>query len=315
MTPHLELAPATAGAELAARGPWDWLIASGEHESEARTHWSRQNLANVPLLTLRRTRSAIPHHFTLNHDEQDSQDLAWSALGAWLKAHIGMGQRVMIDMSHLGFERMLYLLPALVETQPARLACLYVAPETYAPITDAPPGGSLLRAYPIEQPKGYIALSADTTRPGARHIIVLGFEKGRPSKFIDKYDWDDGHLHLIYGDPAFVENGEKDALASCDPWFGDFVMGYPEHIDRVDARAADALAVWLQRQLAEARWLDIVPLGPKPLCLGVLWFYLALPEAERARVRLLYDFPEPTAPRSHDIGRVLFYDCDHLLDR
>lgn len=313
MKPVVEFPSATAGAAIGALGPWDWLIVSGEHESEARTHWSRTNLESVPLLTLRRTRPAIPHHFTLGHNEQDSSDLAWSRLGAALAEYIHPGQRVLVDMSHLGFERLLYLLPALAEAAPGRMGCLYVAPQSYAPITRAQPGASLLRAYPIEQPKGYIALSSDTTRPGARHIVVLGFEKGRPGKFIDKYDWDQRHLHLIYGDPAFVDNGEKDALASCDPWFDDFIMSHPEHVDRVDARAADELARWLATQLAEARWLDIVPLGPKPLCLGVIWFYLGLPEADRARVRLLYDFPEPTAPRSTDVGPVLFYDCDHLL--
>lgn len=315
MSCYEDLDPALAGAALHRLGPWDWLIASGAHEGEERTRWSRDQLPDVPLLTLRRTVKSLPHRFTLSHIGDEDIELEWRQLDAGLRRYIQPGHNVLIDMSHLGFERMLYLLPALATTRPGRLGCVYVAPASYAPITAAADGYTLLQAYPIEQPKGYIALSADTTRPNSRHIIVLGFERGRPGKFIDKYDWDDGHLHLIYGDPAFVPDGERSALNSCEPWIDDFQQHHPDHVVTVDARDAGGVAMWLKTQLEQASWLDIVPLGPKSLCLGVLWFYFGLTESDRARVRLLYDFPEPKAPRSLQIGKVLFYDCDRLLTR
>ena len=74
-----------------------------------------------------------------------------------------------------------------------------------------------------------------------------------------------------------------------------------------------AVAAFCQAHVRQARWLDLAPLGPKPMNLGVLWFYFGLSEVERGRVRLLYDFPVQRIPRSRGVARVHFYDCQRLL--
>lgn len=143
--------------------------------------------------------------------------------------------------------------------------------------------------------------------------MVLGFDRGRPWKFIEKYDWDNKHIHLILGDPPFVDKGAEYALASCEPWISKFQDQYQDHIHHIAAHDITQLSEFLTSCLERSQWLDIVPLGPKPMLLGVLGFYLGLNPEVRARIRILYDFPEQHQPRSSDVNEVWFYNCNKFI--
>jgi len=295
-------------ASLCARGSWDWLVTSGREakETEDRSAWGGQYIADLPRLTLKRAQQDTPHRFLLEV-EQGAREVNWNELTSVIAELIPPGSSILLDTTHLSFDALLYLLPALHACQPAALACLYVAPVDFHQIEAAPL--EVHDTLPIGQPKGYIALTTEETRTHSRHIVLLGFDKGRAWKFIQRYDWDEAHLHLLVGDPPFVENGASIALDACQPWLEPFRKRFNDHIHALDARDPNLVRAFLKRQLAEAQWLDIVPLGPKPMLLGVLTFYFELTKQERSRVRLLYDFSEQRSRRCSGKKMIYFWDC------
>jgi len=302
--------PEAASLHLRNLGPWHCLISS-ERGDETRANWCRDHLPEIPILLVRPSDSATPHRFrikTKNRATEEETD--WSKLANYLGEEIKQKQGVLIDMSLLSFDTLLYLLPALRELNLSRLACIYIAPEKYTFPLQAL-SDQLIN--PIEQPKAYIALALDADRQQARHLVFLGFDKGRAWKFIDKYDWKYDHIHVFLGDPPFVKDGREKAENAAEPWFKLFKRNHPNHVTGIDAADPSAVADLCASLWRECKWLDIVPLGPKPMNLGILWFYFGLTEEERGRVRLLYDFPVQRAPRSHGIKQIYFYDCTRML--
>lgn len=289
---------------------WDYVIDSGQVIAEARACWCQESLPNIPRIHLYRADDSTPHCFNVTMDCKRVEKVAWSTLGPWLKERIPADAKILVDMNLLALDTLLYLLPALRELQLGRLGCLYVAPVDYnfpeQSLTD-------YILHPIEQPKGYAALALDPDRQGARHLVFLGFDRARAWKFIDRYDWKEEHLFVIIGDPPFVPDGVARARAAANPWLCEFERDHPDHVLPLPSTNPAAVAAFCQEQFQLANWLDIVPLGPKPMNLGILWFYFGLDESDRGRVRLLYDFPVQNAPRSESVSQIYFYDCYRLL--
>lgn len=302
--------PDVAAHHINEAGPWDFVIVSGRDIEEARACWGQESLPNIPRIRLRRVNEDTPHYFHVQMDGEEAAEVDWSILGAWLSKRVPAGAGVLVDMNLMALDTVLYLLPALRELRLGRLGCLYVTPVNYSfpehTLTD-------YSLHPIEQPKGYAALAMDPDRQGARHLVFLGFDKARAWKFIDRYDWKEEHLYVVIGDPPFVPEGVARARAAADPWLGEFERDYPSHVLPLPATDPVAVAAFCREQFHSASWLDLVPLGPKPMNLGILWFYFGLDEKDRGRVRLLYDFPIQHAPRSELVSRVYFYDCSRLL--
>lgn len=301
--------PDGACANLLRQGRWDWLITSGREIKEARANWCPDCLGDMARMEIQRAIRDKPHHFDVATPSRQD-DLDWSQLAEWLAVEIRPGQRVLVDMGLLAFDVLLYMLPALRELELAALGCVYIAPYDYT-FPEKALSDQLL--HPIEQPKAYVALALDADRKRARHLMFLNFDLARAWKFIDRYDWKYDHLYVAVGEPAFVPDGKKRAMAAASPWIEGFLREYPEHLQELPAHDPAAVADWCQAQWNSCGWLDIVPIGPKPMNLGILWFYFGLPEKDRGRVRLLYDFPVQQAPRSQGVRQVYFYDCARLL--
>lgn len=302
--------PDEASGHLIGAGPWDFVIFSGPEIQEARACWVRENMPDVPHIRLRRLQKDAPHEFHVELEGKDAAEVDWSRLDAWLSERIPAGSSVLVDMNLMALDTLLYLLPALRELRLGRLGCLYVTPADYSFPEQALTDCTL---HPIEQPKGYVALALDPDRQGARHMVFLGFDKARAWKFIDHYDWKEEHLYVVIGDPPFVKDGVERARAAADPWLGEFERDHPDNVLPLPATDPAAVAAFCLEQFKSASWLDIVPLGPKPMNLGILWFYFGLDEKDRGRVRLLYDFPVQHSPRSESVSLVYFYDCSRLL--
>ena len=306
-------APEVASKGLCRLGPWDWLITSGRGEGEGdetRATWCRDQFPEIPILWMHRTNPATPHQFCVKTINWSNDDVDWSQLADCLGKEIRSGQGVLIDMSLLSFDALLYLLPALRERKIARLACVYITPDEYT-FPEQALSDQLL--HPVEQPKAYVALALDADRQRARHLVFLGFDQGRAWKFINKYDWKFDHLHIALGDPPFVENGREKAEKAAETWLEPFQRSYPGHVTGIDATDPSAVADWCLTHWKGSEWLDIVPLGPKPMNLGILWFYFGITKEERGRVRLLYDFPVQRAPRSQGVKQVYLFDCARML--
>lgn len=302
--------PDVAASCIGAVGPWDCVIVSAREIDEARACWCRESLPNVPRIRLRRAHQDTPHCFHVQVDGEEAAEVDWSELGFWLSKRVPVGSGLLVDMNLMALDTLLYLLPALRGLSLGRLGCLYVTPADYNfhehALTD-------FTMHHIEQPKGYAALALDPDRQGARHLVFLGFDKARAWKFIDRYDWKAEHLYVVIGDPPFVQDGVERARTAANPWLGEFERDHPGHVLPLPATDPVAVAEFCRAQFQSASWLDIVPLGPKPMNLGILWFYFGLDEKDRGRVRLLYDFPIQHAPRSSSVSRVYFYDCSRLL--
>lgn len=299
-----------AAQHLAAIAPWDFVIESERTHEEARACWGRNHIPNATRIRLARLDAATPHRFRVRFATDAAAEVDWASLNAWLYQRIPPGANLLVDMNLLALDTLLYLLPALRGLELEKLGCLYVAPQDYSFPEQALTDYTL---HPIEQPKGYTALALDPDRQGARHLVFLGFDKARAWKFIDRYDWKEDHLYVLIGDPPFVHHGVDRARAAAEPWLQEFERNYPEHVLPLPATDPAVVANFCVQQFRAANWLDIVPLGPKPMNLGILWFYFGLDEADRGRVRLLYDFPVQHASRSSGVASVHFYDCARLL--
>ena len=127
--------------------------------------------------------------------------------------------------------------------------------------------------------------------------------------------WKLQNVRVVIGDPPFVPGGVEQARAAAEPWLNGFEAEFPKQLHCVAAHDPSATVQLCEEIFRSSEWLDIVPIGPKPMNLGVLWFYFALPEDQRARVRLLYDFPQQQTPRSKGVGSITIYDCKNLLPR
>lgn len=302
--------PEQAPRELVEQGPWDALIVSGREIEEPRACWGRDQIACVPRIHICRGDEDTPHRFVVRAMDGPAEEVDWLTLGGWLDRQLPGGRRVLIDMNLLAFDTLLYLLPALRSCRLNKLACLYVAPANYTF-----PEQALMdqKLHPIEQPKGYVSLPLDPDRQGARHLVFLGFDKARAWKFIDRYDWKKEHLYVVVADPPFVPEGMERARAAASPWLKDFERGFADQVQAVSAVDPAAVAAFCLGHFRQARWLDLAPVGPKPMNLGILWFYFGLSDRERGRVRLLYDFPVQQTPRSSGVARVHFFDCRRLL--
>ncbi len=301
---------AQALAELNAGG-WQWLIHSDRAVKEERAQWGVQSLATCQRIGIDRAELHSPHRFKIRSPLRAESNIAWQDLGAWLGHAIKPGDRVLIDMCLLGFDTVLYLLPALLTLNLGQLSVLYVAPQKYV-FPEDPMADLLLR--PIEQPKAYVAsLSHDAESLQTCHLVFLGFDHARAWKFIDARAWKLKNVHVALGDPPFVAEGVEWARRAAEPWLPVFEAAYPEQLHLLAANEPAKTAQLCAAMFAESEWLDIVPIGPKPMNLGVLWFYFSLPADQRARVRLLYDFPQQQQPRSSGRGNISLFDCGHLL--
>ncbi len=302
--------PRQAQTELQQQG-WTWLIHSSRNVPEERAQWANTFWQPTQRIGLDRTDLQSPHRFKLHTLKRQNDSVNWTELAAWLAHEIKPGHSVLIDMCLLGFDAVLYLLPALLDLKLKRLGVLYVAPQEYDfpkdPLAD-------LLLQPIEQPKAYVAsLSHDKENPKTRHLVFLGFDHARAWKFIDARAWKLQNVHVALGDPPFVQNGAEKARAAAEPWLSGFETEFPAQLHCIAAHNPTETVRLCQEIFQSSEWLDIVPIGPKPMNLGVLWFYFSLTENQRARVRLLYDFPQQQTPRSTGLGSITVYDCKSLL--
>lgn len=292
-------------------GEWDWLIHSSRCVDEVRAQWAVKIWPQDRCIGIDRAAMKTPHRFQIKTPSRATISTPWTAVDEWLRFEIKPGDSVLVDMCLLGFDTVLYLLPALLKLNLRRLGCLYVAPTSYKfpkdPLAD-------LLLQPIEQPRAYIAsLSHDKDNAKSHHLVFLGFDHARAWKFIDARGWKLKDVHVVLGDPAFVENGVEKAKKAAEPWLFEFQLAQSEQVHRVKADEPLETTQLCKKIFDQSDWLDIVPIGPKPMALGVLWFYFSLNEAARSRVRLLFDFPSQQSPRSLGIGRVYVYDCGELM--
>jgi hypothetical protein len=300
-----EFSPDLGAKAILDTARWNWLLASGRESFEARATWSGKQLASIPRICLTRIEPNDPYQMRIAVATEEQRSTDWRNLETTLGEWVGEGQNILVDLTQLGFEALLYLLPAIKRLRPARLACIHIAPTTY----EGDNTEFLQDMSQIGQPRGYVTLRQPRPTEQRRHILILGFDQWRPRKYIQKYDWGECSLHLLLGSPAYIEDGDALAKASCAPWFESFSSKFRAQVHKCPAMDPSCVEGFFARQLAECDAIDVVPLGPKPMLLGFLSFYLALSPEERERVRILYDFARARRARSEGVARVFLIHC------
>lgn len=288
--------------------PWNLLVHGGvQAEEEDRCKAVLQQFPRLDSLGVNR----VPGHQFSFQAHWQGQCQACEGVGM-LRRAVMQGltlQRphVLLDLTSLELDLILYLLPWLLEKKPASLFGIYLVPAQYGKKRR-----DRLELLSIRQPQGYVSfLPGISGIRDAAHYVLLGFDRGRAGYFFDRYDWDWAKVHSLTGDPPYAENGVDKALAANEDWLK-FLPKANQH--RVAAQDPFAVKGFFQRQLQQHEMLDIVPIGPKPMLLGILLFYLSLPETEQSRVRLLYDFPRPRKGCTQGVSKGFLYDCGELLN-
>lgn len=295
---------------LLRRCPWNVFIYGGAQSCmEARCQIALEHFSNPHIAAIGVNRQDSRHYAYQLHTEGSVKNYEGTiefkqALDLALP---DQPLHVMLDLTSLELDIILNLLPSFVEKRPASLFGLYLVPETYGDSSE-----DRLKLLTIAQPRGYVSFLPGISHrsQNTAHFILLGFDHGRAQYFIDQYDWDSQKIHALIGDPSYVPSGVEKAKKANETWLDSL----PEsNIHCINAHLAGRISQFFHEQFQQYELLDIVPQGPKPMLLGFLLFYLRLSEAERARIRILYDFPIPRPGCTEGISHGYLYDCNGLI--
>ena len=219
---------------------------------------------------------------------------------AFLAEHKITTSYVLLDITTLEMDVMLHLLHFFHNTEHQSLHALYAAPNTYTKVYRSIP-----RVGQIGQPPGYVSLRVDDDIDYP-HIVIVGFDGGRARWFFDSYSrWNKAYRYALIGDPAHMDDGTNKARKA-NEWIDDIP---PSNLLLVNSLEPEETKNALVDLYSRYGRLDIIPLGPKSMVLGMVLFYFSLPEAERNNIRILYDFPYALRSRTSGIGDIYLIDC------
>ena len=213
---------------------------------------------------------------------------------------------VLLDITTLEMDVMLHLLQLFHNAANHGLHALYAAPESYTKVYRSAP-----RVGHIDQPPGYVSLRIDDdiNHP---HVVIVGFDGGRARWFFDSYSrWNKAYRYALIGDPAHMDDGTNKARKA-NEWIDDIPASNLLIADSLEPEETKNALADLYTRYGR---LDIIPLGPKSMVLGMVLFYFSLPEAERNNIRILYDFPLALRSRTKGIGDIYLIDCREQSQR
>lgn len=252
----------------------------------------------------------VKEGFTISIPGRDPATPLWHELTEWLSTRAS-GKHLLLDMTSLGGSCLFQLHRAAHEEGSIRLSYIYTSPQYY-PQVERPDAIPPVITRAIKQPYGYRSFAQEHMLGQERkHVIVLGFDRHRPNKFIEHYQWSIQQVHVLLGNPAYVEGGVEQAKLSLGTVF-DEIRRF-DHVHDIDPKRirSDGDGVGVVDVLHELGQddcnLDIVPLGPKPTLLGCIVYWHELSEEKREKTRFLYDFPAMRAARTRGIGTTWLY--------
>lgn len=255
---------------------------------------------------------AVKDQFFLTDPEGHQVPAHWFDLAALLADKLA-GRRVLADLTTLSGSSLLQLHAAAMQRRAFDLSYLYLTPVHY-PQTADPVGNSPVVTRTIKQPHGYRSFGQEHGESGQRrHFIILGFDRHRPNKFIEHYQWPDDELQLLICRPAYVDGGELQAQLSVGRDLYDQLKskGQVHQVNPMNVVGTlddPGVADTLMRLSEGIDFVDVVPLGPKPTLLATAVFWHMLPEARRERTRLLYDFPVVRQARSEGVQQAWLFE-------
>lgn len=234
----------------------------------------------------------------------------WHELPVWLKTHCA-GKHLLVDLTTLSGSSIFQLHAAASVARCVQLSYAYTTPQRY-PQVDRPDDVPPMITRSIKQPYGYRSFAQEQLRQGKRrHIIVLGFDRHRPNKFIEHYQWPLEDVYALLGDPAYVQGGVEQAQFSLGSVYNE--LKRLDHVRIINPKLLHSnagqigIVDMLQALCGSVASVDLVPLGPKPTLLGCILYWHSLSESARAQTRLLFDFPVSRQVRTDGVEATWLY--------
>jgi len=327
VVPPLEFAADSVGLDnlAAALGEFDLLILGNEvganeqpHPTELRekTLPEQARRAGLPTWFMRmgsKTKDDFgdaKDRFAIDKPGEGRDYPLWHELPQWLEQYCA-GKHVLVDLTTLSGSGIFQLHAAASQAESVQLSYCYTTPKRY-PQVDRPDDIPPMITRSIKQPYGYRSFAQEQLRSGKRrHIIVLGFDRHRPNKFIEHYQWPLDDVFALLGDPAYVDGGVEQAKLSLGSVYVE--LERLDHIRVINPKLLHShfdqtgIVDALGSLCSGVASVDLVPLGPKPTLLGCIVYWHSLPEAARAQTRLLYDFPVSRQMRTEGVDVTWLY--------
>lgn len=201
-------------------------------------------------------------------------------------------ETILFDITDLDLDTLIYIIPLVLDY---KICYIYTIPENYSSenFTIVP--------KEISQPKGYTFFPSNKSKVSS-HIIILGFDELRASKFIKQYDWALDKLKLILVKDK-VENCES-RINNANYFFNEKLNPY--QLKEVNLLDYEEIVRIIDEELKENDFIDIIPLGPKPVLFNILLYYFKNYDSLKDRIRFLYDFPNKSKNRTQGIKEICF---------
>lgn len=262
------------------------------------------------------------HYAVSSGEDSPTEYVRWNELTDWVEKN-WLGKHVLMDLTTLSGGGLFQLYAAIHACPSVQMSAMYLVPEVYPQVRiddDNDLGLLPVVTRVIKQPHGYSSFANEYVRGRRRHFIFLGFDRHRPNKFVEHYQWPIAEVHALLGVPAFVEHGDEQACKSLGPLHAqlDSLCQIHPINPKFPMTVGDVVGVCehLLALTADAEVIDIVPLGPKPTLLGCLIFYWqGLDETKREKVRFLYDFPTTRKQRTEGLRQLWLYKNIQLPQR
>jgi hypothetical protein len=250
------------------------------------------------------------HYSVVTANGKSTEQVRWNELGDWVEKN-WVDKHVAVDLTTLSGGLLFQLYAAIHASKSVRLSAVYFVPDTY-PQVDSDNDLLPVVTRSIKQPHGYSSFANEYIKGSRKHVILLGFDRHRPNKFVEHYQWPISEVHALLGTPAFVASGEEQARKSLGPLYSQLEkLGQIHTVNpRLPISFGNQMGVCeqLMKLTEDADVIDIVPLGPKPTLLGCLIFYWqGIDELRRERVRFLYDFPTTRKQRTNGLRQIWLY--------
>ncbi len=248
--------------------------------------------------------------FALFRPDEGTECPLWHELPEWMRTHCA-GKHLLLDLTTLSGSSLFQLHRSARIAGNVRLSYAYTTPKRY-PQVDKPDAIPPVITRAIKQPYGYRSFAQEHTRGGRRrHILLLGFDRHRPNKFIEHYQWPLADVHALLGDPAYVQGGVEQAKRSLGSVYNELEsLGHVKVINPKLLWGRDGemgVVDALSELCSDVGSVDIVPLGPKPTLLGCIVYWHGLDESRQQQTRLLYDFPVTRKVRTTGVETTWVY--------
>ncbi|KLD99512.1 hypothetical protein [Aliarcobacter butzleri] len=255
-----------------------------------------QNNKNLNLVTIHENKDSTYSMVTTLSKRENTNNIPWYSIKEVLSevlSEVKM-KTILIDITDLDLEILIYIIPLVLDY---KIFVTYILPENYSSenFTITPKG--------IHQPRGYTLIPTKQLIASS-HIIILGFDELRAHKFIKQYDWSIDKLKLI---------SIKDKVENCEFRINRANYFLDEKVSNCQLKEINLLNYneiieIIEKELKENDYVDIIPLGPKPILFHILLYYFLNYETLKDRIKFLYDFPNKSKNRTHGIKEICFLE-------